>query len=167
MDRLSRFLNAAMIYTFIGILLSAYYQQFTKHEEPCPLCLLQRLAMIGVCTGAFLNLRFGITPFYYGLSLLAGLGGMAVSIRQILLHICPGSPTFGTPVFGLGLYTWAFLSFLSSFIAISFLLMLYHSSFKSYPMNLFEKFAAALLFLVTLANAVTTFMECGFGPCVG
>jgi disulfide bond formation protein DsbB len=167
MEKFCRFLNTLMIFVLVAILASAYYQQFSKHEEPCPLCLLQRLGMIGVATGAFLNLRFGIRPVFYGISILSALGGGAVSIRQILLHVCPGSPTFGTPVFGLGLYTWAFLAFAASLLGISFLLMMYHPTFKAAKMNLLEKFAAFLLILITFSNMITTFLECGFGVCVG
>jgi len=166
MEKFCRFLNTLMIFILVGILASAYYQQFSKHEEPCPLCLLQRLGMIGVATGAFLNLRFGIRPVFHGISLLAAIGGAAVSIRQILLHICPGSPTFGIPVFGLGLYTWAFLAFSASILGTSLLLMLYHPTFKAAKMSLLEKSAALLLILITFSNMITTFLECGFGVCV-
>jgi disulfide bond formation protein DsbB len=167
MEKFCRFLNALMIFVLVGILCSAYFQQFVKHEEPCPLCLLQRLGMIGVATGAFLNLRFGIRPFFYGLSMLSAIGGISVSIRQILLHICPGSPTFGIPVFGFGLYTWAFIAFACCFLGISFLLMLYQPTFKAAKMNFLEKTAAFALIFVTAANVITTFIECGLGPCVG
>ncbi len=156
-----------MIYILMGIITGAYYVQFARHETPCPLCLLQRLGMIGAATGAFLNLRFGIRPFFYGLSMLAALGGASVSVRQIFLHICPGSPTFGTPVFGLSLYTWAFLAFVSTFLGIAFLLMFYQPTFKAAKMNFFEKIAAAYLFIITSTNIISTFMICGFGVCVG
>ena len=36
---------------------------------------------------------------------------MAISTRQILLHITPGDPGYGSVVLGLHLYTWALLIF--------------------------------------------------------
>jgi disulfide bond formation protein DsbB len=167
MEKFCRFLNTLMIIVFFGILASAYFQQFAKHQQPCPLCLLQRLGMIGVSLGAFLNLRFGIRPVFYGISMLAALGGAAVSIRQILLHICPGSSTFGIPVFGLGLYTWAFLAFIASLAGIAWLLTLYQPTYRACKMSLWEKLAASLLIAITFSNLLTTYMECGFGVCPG
>ena len=101
--------NALLILVLVCVIGAAFYQEATKQGPPCPLCLLQRIGMIGIATGALMNLRFGIRSQHYALSLLsAGLGG-AVSVRQILLHVCPGFPEFGYPVLGYGLYTWAFI----------------------------------------------------------
>jgi hypothetical protein len=45
------------------------------------------------------------------MTVLASLLGAAISIRQVLLHILPGDPGFGAPMFGLHLYTWAAIAF--------------------------------------------------------
>jgi hypothetical protein len=47
----------------------------------------------------------------YGMSLIAAVAGMAMSTRQILLHVNPGDPGYGTPMMGLHLYTWALITF--------------------------------------------------------
>ncbi len=164
--RLSRTLNAVLALILMGILSSAYFQQYFKQETPCPLCLLQRLGMIGVAIGAILNLRFGIQPLHYGFSLLSAFFGGSVSVRQILLHICPGSPVFGYPVFGLSLYTWAFLTFCSSVIAVVLLLFLYSANDKDkFKMNWFERLACIAVFALTFLNFITTFDECALGFC--
>jgi hypothetical protein len=36
--------------------------------------------------------------------------GAAMSMRQILLHVVPGTGAYGNAIFGLHLYTWAFIS---------------------------------------------------------
>lgn len=161
-----RTLNAAMALVLMGVLASAYYQQFSRSEQPCPLCMLQRLGMIGVAVGVLMNLRFGIRVQHYGLSLFSAFFGGFVSARQILLHVCPGFPIFGFPVLGISLYTWAFIVFLCCLIAIIGFLFFYSPEDKLLrPMNFFEKFAFIVVVFLTLMNTVTTFSECGVGFC--
>src|SRR5579883_765143 len=118
-------LNAIHVIILSLILCAGFAVQIFMGEQPCPLCLLQRLAMIGIASGELLNLRFGIKPLHYGVALFSVLFGSIVSLWQISLHICPQFPTFGTPVLGLDLYAWAFIIFALSFLAISIMLMLY------------------------------------------
>ncbi|MCI0381978.1 MAG: disulfide bond formation protein B [Chlamydiae bacterium] len=164
--KLLRTLNALLIFVLMGILSAAYYQQYFKHELPCPLCILQRLGMIGVSIGALLNLRFGIRIEHYALSLFSAFYGGAVAIRQICLHICPGFPIFGIPVFGINLYTWSFLAFFSAALAIIFMLFFHRNEeIKQVKMNWFEWLACTSVYALTLLNFITTFDECGIGPC--
>ncbi|MDN3503993.1 MAG: disulfide bond formation protein B [Rhabdochlamydiaceae bacterium] len=167
MQRLARTLNALMIFVLVGILLSAYYQQFTKQGEPCPLCILQRLGMITVAFGLFLNLWYGIRRSHYTLSLVGALVGGSSSLRQICLHICPNSPTFGIPVWGYSLYVWAFFTFIASLFAIGILLSIHRDETKSLRINWFESLAILVVGLITLSNLVSTYLECGFTSCKG
>ncbi len=48
----------------------------------------------------------------FGTSVLSATLGLAISLRQILLHILPDDPGFGSPVFGYHLYSWAFVIFI-------------------------------------------------------
>ncbi len=43
-----------------AIVTGAYIFQFVLHELPCPLCLLQRIGMLGAAFGLLLNVRFGL-----------------------------------------------------------------------------------------------------------
>lgn len=166
MNELARTLNALMIITLAGVLFAAYGVQFFEHEEPCPLCMLQRLGMVGVACGALLNLRLGIQPAHYALCLLSAVFGGSIALRQISLHVCPGFPVFGRPVLGLSLYTWSFIVFACVITLISILLFLYKPEPKKLnALNLLEKAAFALIFLVAFLNIFTTFSECGFGLC--
>ena len=128
----ARVLNFVGLLALIGVLAGAYIYQFSYRELPCTLCLLQRLAMLGLAFGAALNLTFGPQPRYYGLCLVSAVFGIGVSIRQTLLHINPyfdtdtGQPTleattnppFGSPVFGLDLYVWGVVMFATAILAI-------------------------------------------------
>ena len=166
MEKFIRFANALFILVLMGILTAAYYQQFFKHERPCPLCILQRLGMFGVSLGLFLNLRQRIRTIHYGFSLLFAIFGAFVSLRQISLHVCPGFPIFGIPVFGLELYTWAFMAFALSIISIALLLLLKPKEVVIIKMNWFEWVASTVLLLLLLSNFYTTYLECTFGPCI-
>lgn len=165
MERFLRFALTIFILVLMGILSGAYYQQFFKREMPCPLCLLQRLAMFGVSLGDFMNLRFGLRARYFAFSLFSALLGAGISIRQILLHICPGSPIFGIPVYGLNLYTWAFLAFAGSILAISLALILLPRECKIIKMNKWEWFTVCVVLALLLSNTITTYIECGIGAC--
>lgn len=154
-----------------GVLMGAYFIQFAKGEFPCPLCLLQRLGMLGVAFGAMLNLRYGIRPAHYGISLISAVFGASVSVRQILLHIVPGTGGYGSPVWGLHLYTWAFIVFVSAILLIGFM-MIFDGQFEdrdedrsTRDMSLIVKAVFFLAVLITASNVVTTFLECGLGQC--
>lgn len=166
---LERNLNALLVIIISGVLLGGFGVQILWHEQPCPLCMLQRLAMIGVATSALLNVWFGVRMSHYALGLLFCLMGGSVALRQISLHVCPGFPSYGLPVLGLSLYTWSFFVFVCSVLAIAVLLFLYdpeRSKKESPTINLWEKTASVLLFAIALGNIVSTFMLCGLGPCV-
>jgi disulfide bond formation protein DsbB len=168
LNQIVRFLNALHVLVLCGILLAAYGVQFLLSEQPCPLCLLQRLAMIGVAISLICNLKFGVHLLHYGLGILSCIFGASVSLRQMALHICPQFPTFGEPILGLDLYWWAFVAFGASLLAIALYLFLYDKSEeKKMKMNWFEKFVFGLIALITLGNVITTFIECGFSVCAG
>lgn len=161
-------LNALIVFTITGILLGAYGVQFFGHEDPCPLCMLQRLGMMSVAASLLLNIRFGIRTSHYALALLSSLVGGIVALRQISLHICPGFPKFGFPVLGLSLYTWSFIIFACCVLAVALLLFLYDPKDKpdeNRQVNSWCMTAFLFIFLVTVANVITTFMQCGWGPC--
>jgi disulfide bond formation protein DsbB len=164
-------INAFGVLGICGVLLGAYYIQFVEGEFPCPLCLLQRLAMLGVAFGAMLNLRYGIHTRHYWVSLLSAIFGASVSIRQILLHIDPSDSGYGSPVLGMHLYTWAFIVFAVVILLIG-IMMFFETQFEDSSENRSAKsigwFIKAVFFLVVLiaaVNVVTTFLECGLGQC--
>lgn len=106
----------------VAVLGGALYYQFLEDEFPCPLCLLQRMAMILAAMGPMFILtgREGRTPRTstrsrfmrgYGMSIVAGLLGVAIASRQVLLHILPGDQGYGSAVLGWHLYTWAVVVF--------------------------------------------------------
>lgn len=169
MNDLQKILNGLVLIIISTVLLSAFGVEIFEQEVPCPLCMLQRLCMIGAAIGCLLNVRFGIHMSHYGLTLLSCLCGGIVALRQISLHVCPGFPEFGIPILGLSLYTWSFIVFASTVLAVAGLLFLYNPPLKdfneSFAFTTFGKLVFGLLFSVTATNVITTFLHCGFGPC--
>lgn len=70
-----------------------YYLQYVTGLEPCPLCILQRLAFLGlliVCVIAAIHgPRKTGTRIYAGLGLLATVVGGAIAGRQVWLQQLP------------------------------------------------------------------------------
>jgi disulfide bond formation protein DsbB len=169
-DGIMRNINAIGALGLGAIVTGAYIFQFVLHELPCPLCLLQRIGMLGAAFGLLLNVRFGLRPPHYALAILSALFGAAASARQILLHIVPVAgrpPGFGTPLFGLHMYTWALLIFLFTIITIA-CLMLYNRQFRDsrvLPLTGFQQFVFWFIIVLAAANVLTTLLQCGIMPC--
>src|SRR5487761_1987642 len=76
-----------------GLLAYAYYLQFDKHLEPCPLCIFQRLFYAGtgiVFLVAALHDPARVGRVIYGLlEVLFALGGAGVAARQVWLQHLP------------------------------------------------------------------------------
>ena len=76
-----------------GLLGFGYYLQFARGLEPCPLCILQRLAFLALGLGFLTGALIG--PGRIGTRLLAGLGllfaglGAGVAGRQVWLQSLP------------------------------------------------------------------------------
>ncbi len=162
-------LNVLFLYVICAVLLSAYLYQYVLNEEPCPLCLLQRLAMLGIGVSLFMNLRFGIKVQHYGLAILSALLGRIVALRHIGIHVCPEFPEFGKQILGLDLYIWSYIVFTCSIFAVAVLLILkgFSKSESFEPIwGFWGKLGFWLLFFLALSNAVTTYLECGWTICI-
>ncbi|WP_445355385.1 disulfide bond formation protein B [Microbulbifer sp. EKSA008] len=149
------------------ILWIALIMELVSHQHPCPLCLLQRVAFAMIGMGLMLNLRFSIRAEHYGVVILSCLAGLAAAVRQVLLHITPGDPGFGSPVFGLHLYTWSALIFfvLLIYCGVALMFGFKRRSFATREFTLIEKCIAISFFTVVLANLIAVLLECGLGPC--
>ena len=161
-NRLHRFGNYIGLIMICIVLLIAFYDQLCNHELPCPLCLLQRVCFIAVGLCMCMNLKQSIRTLYYGLMMISALLGFGVSFRQALLHMQPGDPGYGSPIFGIYLYTWSVIGFLFiiGFISIA---MLFEYGFvkKEQKQNLWTMSLMIFFLVLIFANVVSTFLECG------
>lgn len=165
-SRLAYQLNVLALAVITLILAGAFAEQFYFGELPCPLCLLQRIGLMTAGLGFMLNIRFGLHPLHYGVTLIAALVGAATSARQVLLHIIPDGQGYGMVFFGLHLYTWSFVSFVCILLGVGVLLMVSggnHSAERN--LGKWPRMVMALFLLIVLANLVSTLLECGFSEC--
>src|SRR5256885_13136851 len=66
-----------------------------------------------------ISCRWGPRPSHYALSLFAAAAGLVFSTRQVLLHILPGDPGYGTALLGHHYYTLALIAFAASIVLIA------------------------------------------------
>jgi disulfide bond formation protein DsbB len=165
--RAAMLLNALSLYAVALVLGLGFVFQLAWNELPCPLCLLQRVAFLALAVGPILNLRYGPRPSHYAMSVLAALVGVMVSIRQVLLHILPNDPGYGSAIAGLHYYSWAALIFALAILLIA-LVLLFDRQFEPAPppqAAAFAVIAVVLVILVAAANIGSTLLECGTTWC--
>ncbi len=172
MGPLVRLGNAAGTAAIATILLIAFGLQFGLKELPCPICNLQRVAFVLCGFGFLLNLRFGVQPLHYGLTLLGALFGLVVSGFQALQYIAPGTAAHGVPVLGLHLYTWSLILFFAVIACVATLMIFsgrleHHNTDHQAALRFrgIYRMAAYLLIAATIANAANSFLLCGPAEC--
>ncbi|CEO38258.1 disulfide bond formation protein B [Photobacterium kishitanii] len=160
-------LNALGLLGITFVLLMASVLQVVLNELPCPLCLLQRLGFMLVMFGFMLNVVYGPQQRHYGILIIGALFGAATALRQVSLHVIPGTPGFGSPVFGIHYYTWAFILFSLTIVGVAVLQLLWNKDWNNndYKMNRFGKFVCLVAIFAVVVNVVSTFIECGPYQC--
>jgi disulfide bond formation protein DsbB len=166
---------AAMMAVIAGILTAAMTLQYAKGELPCPLCLLQRVALFGVCFGIMQNFRSGFSYQNTGFSLLFAILLLIVSVRQSLLDIYPrpGHEYIGSAIFGIHMPVWSIIIALCLLIAYAAKLAVLGGDehLRDHHVSRFPVLARAAnvisLYVIALCaiNLVSAVLQCGFGQC--
>ncbi len=166
---LGQFANLIELAILFTILMLSLVFQFVFYELPCPLCLLQRVGFIGMGIGLLMNLQFGFRPSHYAITLLSGLFTSFVALRQIALHVIPGTGAYGSAVFGLHLYTWSFIVSIAIIVMTTLLLSIdrqYDSNVKNSKLKGITIYIVfILLTTIVLTNLVAVLLQCGLLPC--
>ena len=85
-----RLINLFIALACLSLLGFGYYLQFVQDLDPCPLCILQRVAYLGVGLVCLVGLVHGsATRIYNALALVCALAGAAVATRQVWLQHLP------------------------------------------------------------------------------
>jgi disulfide bond formation protein DsbB len=157
------------VWVLVLVLAAAFAVQLIVGELPCPLCVMQRVALMLVALGPLhillrarhdaLTVRDAAVG--NGIAILAALLGAIASGRQVLLHILPGDAGFGAPVFGLHLYTWCLIAFACQ-IAASAALLLATEWLDDKPVEWRATRVTALAFAaIVAANLLSVIAEAG------
>ena len=165
----AKLLNALALIAVDTLLALAFIDQLWFSHLPCPLCILQRAGLTAAGFGLALTILFGPKPSHCGMTILGAAVGAAISIRQILDHIVPGTGSYGSAVLGLHLYTWASIAFALMIIGSAIMLLddrqfsraePLSSRLKPLALSAFVTFAA-----LAVCNVVSTVLICGAGYC--
>jgi disulfide bond formation protein DsbB len=157
------------ILAIITVLLVAFCLQFVLHELPCPLCLLQRVGLFAIVISLLMNCFYGFKPAHYGFALLFAVLTSFVALRQIGLHVAPGTGSYGLAVFGFHLYTWSFIISMVVVIYTAVVLSFNRQYQAQVTVCKYQKILAYVLLsiigLLLLGNIVAAFLECGLLQC--
>src|ERR1700712_3063934 len=129
LDRLADLVLLAILAGLAAMLTVAMVLQYAAGEIPCPLCLLQRVAMFGVSFGIIQHVRRGYDVRNIGVSLVWALFLLVVSVRQVLLNIVarPGHAYPGSAVFGLHMPVWSVIIAFAVLLALAATVALFDS----------------------------------------
>jgi len=164
-----------VIFVIAGILTAAMTLQYVNGELPCPLCLLERVAMLGVCFGIMLNFRRGFSYQNTGFSLLFAIVLLVISVRQSLLDIYPrsGHEYIGSAIFGIHMPVWSIIIALTLLTAYAIKLAilggdeyLREADVGEFPaIRRIADILSLYVIAICLINLVSVVLQCGFGEC--
>ena len=170
-----RVADLALLATLIGlaaILTVAMGFQYIAGELPCPLCLLQRVAMFGICFGIVHHVRLGYDVRNIGIGLVWSLVLLIVSARQVLLNIVArhGHAYPGSAIFGLHMPVWSVVIAVAILLLLAAMLALFDNKQLSAmpPSPVLKRIGSAAGFYVVVLcaiNLISVVIQCGLGAC--
>lgn len=155
-----------------AVLTAAMVMQFAFGEIPCPLCLLQRVAMFGCCFGLLHQLRARESERGGGIALLFALLLLVIATRQTLLDLFPrpGHAYIGSAVFGVHMEVWSVVIGVSLLLALALRLTLFGAP-RLLPQAGRPPLARAVrllefyVVLICIPNLASVVLQCGLGEC--
>lgn len=170
------YLYMLLMLVVIGAILAvAMVMQYAFGELPCPLCLLQRVALFGAAIGIAAQFRHGFTWRNVGISMIFALFLLVVAVRQTLLDIAPrpGHAYIGSAVLGLHMPVWSILVATALLAGYALAMVLFGGGtaietgkLGAHP-GLARAGAVATLVLVLLCavNFISVVLQCGLDQC--
>jgi disulfide bond formation protein DsbB len=169
---LDRLILLAMLAVLAAILTAAMTMQYALDEIPCPLCLLQRLAMFGCAFGLIQQLRGDNSERGSGIALIFAVLLLVISVRQTLLDIYPrpGHDYIGDAVFGLHLPVWSVIIAVALLLGLAVRLALFSGAHHTKnDAHMLPRIILQLLVIYVVAicaiNFFSVIAQCGFGQC--
>ena len=162
----------AMMLAMAAILTTAMMFQYGGGEIPCPLCLLQRVAMFGVCLGVIRHFRDRYSARNDGVSMLFALLLLIVSARQTLLDIYPrpGHNYIGSAVLGLHMPVWSIVIAVVILLAFAIkLAILGDEQMRDRPpspaLGRLARLLSLYVIAICLINLGSVLIQCGADAC--
>jgi disulfide bond formation protein DsbB len=160
----SRQLNTLLLFLVCASLVLSLVWQGLSAGYACQLCGLQRVALVLSGVGLLLNVRLGPSPLHYAMTISASLGGAAISAWLALRPADLGEKL----LWGLHLYSWAFLVF-AGLVAFSLLMLAldrrWGDNALKRPVSLPGAVVMVLFLVVVLASAAGASLDCGVTAC--
>lgn len=168
---LDRLLLLVMLAVLAAILTAAMVMQYALAEIPCPLCLLQRVAMFGCCFGLIQQLRPGRSERGTGIALLFSVLLLVISVRQTLLDIYPrkGHDYIGSAVLGLHLPVWSVIIAVALLSGLALRLTLFGgvratNDGRTLPAMLVQPLVIYVVVICAI-NFLSVIAQCGLDQC--
>lgn len=161
-----------MMLVVAAILTAAMVMQYAFGELPCPLCLLQRAALFGICFGTIQSFRSGGFDRNGGIGLLFSVVLLIVSVRQTLLDIYPrpGHAYIGSAVFGIHMPVWSVLIATALIASFAVRSILFGSRDRrgmapASALTHAARWLGAYVVLLCAINFVSVVIQCGLDEC--
>ncbi len=169
LDRLVLLLLTSIL---AAILTAALVMQFAFGEIPCPLCLLQRVAMFGCCFGLLHQLSARDSERGGGIALLFALLLLVIATRQTLLDLFPrpGHAYIGSAVFGIHMPIWSVVIGVSLLLALALRLTLFGGPrllprTERPPLARATRLAEFYVVLICAISVAAVVLQCGLSEC--
>ncbi|WP_295142668.1 disulfide bond formation protein B [uncultured Reyranella sp.] len=169
---LDRFVLLLLTTILAAILTAAMVMQFAFGEIPCPLCLLQRVAMFGCCFGLLHQLRARESERGGGVALLFALLLLVIASRQTLLDLVPrpGHAYIGSAVFGIHMPVWSVVIGVSLMLALALRLTLFGAprllpQTGRPPLARAARLLEFYVVMICVINFASVVLQCGLGEC--
>jgi disulfide bond formation protein DsbB len=169
---LDRLILCLMLLALAGVLTAAMGFQYLDGEIPCPLCLLQRVAMFACCFGLIQQLRDSGSQRGAGIAMIFAVLLLVISVRQTLLDIVPrpGHAYVGSAVFGVHMPVWSVLIAVALLIGFAVRLAVLGGPRSPPPAerSTHPRLSTGLGVYVAILcaiNLLSVLVQCGFGQC--
>jgi len=169
---LDRLVLLLMLLALAAVLTAAMVMQVVFGEIPCPLCLLQRVAMLGCCFGLIHQLHAEESERGTGIAMVFAVVLLVISVRQTLLDIVPrpDHEYVGTVVLGLHMPVWSVVIAVALLLGFALRFALFGAPRDAAPAegSAIRSCARGLeiyVVLVAALNLVAVVIQCGLGDC--
>jgi disulfide bond formation protein DsbB len=169
---LDRVILWLMLLVLAGILTAAMAIQYVDRDIPCPLCLLQRVAMFGCCFGLIHQLRSRDSQRGAGIGLVFSVLLLLISARQTLIDLFPrpGHAYIGGTVLGVHMPVWSVFIAVALLVGFAVRLAIFggpRAAPKAEGSTLRRLTYALGLYVIIICgiNCLSVLVQCGFGEC--